>query len=79
MEKMYCIPVTTNGNGTVLEYRVSYRKKDMRRTFCRKNDTYIVNPEKLIAAVGECGVKIKGNRIIMTNAETARKFSDLIL
>ena len=38
MKTTYLIPMVTNGETLVLEYKVETCKKDMRLKFCKKNE-----------------------------------------
>ena len=53
MKTTYLIPMVTNGETLVLEYKVETCKKDMRLKFCKKNEKYEVNPSTLIRLIGE--------------------------
>ncbi len=78
MKTTYLIPMVTNGETLVLEYKVETCKKDMRLKFCKKNEKYEVNPSTLIRLIGEFKLIIKYNRVIMPNGKTAYLFGKKI-
>ena len=69
----YLIPIAKTSSGIPLEYRLIERKEDMRYTFCKKNQSYKINPLLLFSIVGEFqkDVRIKSNRLILLNGKTA--------
>ena len=75
---MYLIPTVTNGGSgkksIVLEYNLVERKRDMRFKFCKENKNNIISKEILEKLTYKYSVKIKGNKIIMPNGDTAYRF-----
>lgn len=69
----YLIPVAKTSRGIPLEYRLIEHKKDMRFTFCKKNQAYKINPLLLFSIVGDFqkDIRIKNNRLILLNGEAA--------
>lgn len=69
----YLIPIVTTSRGIPLEYRLINHKKDIRYTFCKKNQSYKINPLLLFSIVGEFqkDIKIKNNRLILLNGKAA--------
>lgn len=69
----YLIPVVKTSSGIPLEYRLIEHKEDMRFTFCKKNQSYKINPLLLFSIVGEFqkDIRIKNNRLILLNGKAA--------
>lgn len=69
----YLIPISKTSSGIPLEYRLIEHKKDMRYTFCKKNQSYKINMLLLFSIVGEIqkDIRIKNNRLILLNGEAA--------
>lgn len=69
----YLIPIVKNSRGIPLEYRLIEHKKDMRYIFCKKNQSYKINPLLLFSMMGEFqkDIRIKNNRLILLNGKTA--------
>lgn len=69
----YLIPVAKTSSGIPLEYTLIQHKKDMRYTFCKKNQSYKINMLLLFSIVGEFqkDIRIKNNRLILLNGKAA--------
>lgn len=69
----YLIPVVKTSRGIPLEYRLIEHRKDMRFTFCRKNQSYEISPLLLFDMAGKFqkDIKIKNNRLILLNGKVA--------
>lgn len=72
--KTYLVPATTNGKDAIMEYRIYERKEDMRTRFCKENKNNTVDVIKMLNAIKNNLMIVKGNRIIAPTAEAARKF-----
>ena len=75
MNNVYLIPTVTNEQGTVMEYEVVVKKRDMRTVFCRTNDSHIVGVVVILNAVSAANAKVNDERIIMPDARSARIFA----
>lgn len=72
---IYLVPTRTNGKKTVLEYKLIQRNRDMRVKFCKENEKNILKSIVTFAnAIKIADVIVKGERIIMTSAESYYKF-----
>lgn len=69
----YLIPIVKTSRGIPLEYRLIEHKEDMRYIFCKKNQSYKINPLLLFYMIGEFqkDIKIKNNRFILLNGKAA--------
>lgn len=70
-EKLYLIPTVTTNTGLPMEYRMILHKEDYRHFFCKENKDRIVNPIFLCNMISNYRVRVKGDRVIMPNANIA--------
>lgn len=69
----YLIPISKTSRGIPLEYTLIEHRKDMRYTFCKKNQSCEINILLLFSIVGELqkDIRIKNNRLILLNGKAA--------
>ena len=70
--------MVTNGDKTILEYKIDTRKKDLRTKFCKNNDIHLVPITTLLRVVSTLNIKIKDDRVIMASGQQAYEFKKLL-
>jgi hypothetical protein len=75
----YLMPTSFTGKGKLpLEYRVVTRKRDMRTSFCKRNEKHIIDKQALNEYIRECNILVKEDRVIMKDSKQARIFNELV-